>query len=65
MEGRRTATERSLSRSWEGQRLQQQFLAMAYEVLWPVARRRVRSPGAQKARPSRPAGQLQQTNGGG
>jgi hypothetical protein len=64
MEGRKTAKERSLSRSWEGQRLEQQILAMAYEELWPVVRRRLPGPPDESARRSRTPVQLQQAQGG-
>ena len=31
--------ERSLSCGWEGDRVQEQSLALAYELLWPVLKR--------------------------
>lgn len=42
MEGGQGNKERSLSRGWEGQRLQDQLLALAYEQLWPVLQVRLR-----------------------
>jgi hypothetical protein len=33
--------ERSLSCGWEGDRVQEQSLALAYELLWPVLKRRL------------------------
>jgi hypothetical protein len=68
MEEKRTNTERSLSRAWEGQRLQQELLALAYEEAWPVLRLRT---GGRRAGPARTARtraewkpELQQANGG-
>lgn len=39
MEGRRNACERTLSRGYESNRLEEDVWAMVYEQLWPLLRR--------------------------
>jgi hypothetical protein len=63
MEEKRTDTERSLSRGWEGQRLQERLLALAYEEVWPVLQTGLRRAAPARTRQgSKP--ELQRASGG-
>lgn len=44
MEGRRNSGLRTVTRRYEPHRLEEQVWAMAYEHIWPVFRRVLKSP---------------------
>lgn len=46
MEDRRKTPERRVLHRFEGHRLEEQLLALAYEQIWPVIRERSRRPAA-------------------
>jgi hypothetical protein len=51
MEDRRKTPERCVRQCFEGHRLEEQLLAMAYEQIQPVIRQRPRWPAATPSHP--------------
>jgi hypothetical protein len=50
MEDNRKASERTLRRRFEGNRLEEQLWSMAYEQIWPVIRRSLKRRVEQRLR---------------